>query len=70
MAITPEQNRINTRIHYWADSLGLDVIKNRGTWTLVNPQSNSGPEILAYRFDSAQMAQLLLDMRAQRASAA
>ena len=65
-AATPELNRASTRIHYWAKTLDLDIIRNKGSWTLINPR---GPELLAYRWDSEEMEDLLVRMHARRAQA-
>lgn len=65
-AATPELNRASTRIHYWADTLNLDIIRNKGSWTLIDPQ---GPELLAYRLDSPEMEDFLARMRDRGAQA-
>lgn len=66
-AATPELNRASTRIHYWAKTLDLDIIRNKGSWTLIDPR---GPELLAYRLDSEEMEDLLVRMRAREVQSA
>lgn len=66
-AATPELNRASTRIHYWAKTLDLDIIRNKKAWTLINPR---GPELLAYRLDSEEMEDLLVRIHASEAQSA
>lgn len=66
-AIDPELNRASTRIHYWANTLDLDIIRNKKAWTLIDPR---GPEIMAYRLDSEEMEDLLVRMHAREVQSA